>query len=364
MQNYQNYYYQNTTPPPYPVYPPVKPPLSPKQQQRRTLRRTSNGLGFFVLAYFLVMQQLALLLCTVFSDLYTSSGTSHKIFWFLLEIVVSTGSSFLAVIVYRSIVKRRYSDNFSQTRLKADMLVPMVMVGMGAAMVANQLAALFDQNISLFELKNTVTMTSETQSVPEIILYIISTALVPALAEELAFRGVFMNIMRKYGDSFAIITSSVLFGAMHGNTTQIIFAFTLGLIFAYMDCKANSIIPSIIIHFANNFYAVTTDIIGNNLGVDDTTVAVIRIIIILAFSLLALLSYIYLANRDKNFFRLSENDESEYAVKSLMTLKEKFIACFTTAGMIVSLTVFIGEMLLNLIPQESITQFVRSITGG
>ena len=364
----QNNMYQNMTPPPYAAYqpprPPVKPPLSPKEQQRRTLRSTSNGMGFFILAYFLVMQHLALILSLLFGNMFSGSDEAHRIYWFLLEIIVSCASSLLVVVVFRKITKRKFSDNFNQCRLKADMLIPVILVGMGAAMIANQLASLFDQNISLFELKNTVSQTSEAQSIPEIILYIVSTAIVPAFAEELAFRGVLMNVMRRFGDAFAILTSAVLFGAMHGNTTQIVFAFVLGLIFAYVDCKANSIIPSVIIHFANNFFAVTTDVFSSNSGLDDGVATAVHIGIVTMFSVLGILSYIYLAKRDRHFFRIADGDKTPYAEKSLLSFKEKNVAAFTSAGFIVSLVVFFGEMLLNLIPQDVITDFVRGIAGG
>ncbi|MBQ2358115.1 MAG: hypothetical protein II395_05160, partial [Ruminococcus sp.] len=61
MQNY----YQQMPPagaPPYQGYYPMQPQLTPKQLERRDLRKTANGLGFFVLTYFLVMQVVAIII--------------------------------------------------------------------------------------------------------------------------------------------------------------------------------------------------------------------------------------------------------------------------------------------------------------
>lgn len=362
MQNCN--YQQSSSPPTMPVYYPLPPRPNPRQQQKRTLRKTSNGLGFFVLAYFLLMQQVAVLISGILRGTGVVTKESENIYLFFLQIIAGVASSLVAVLFYRLFSHRRLSDNFTNSRLSPDLLIPMIAVGMGAAMLANQLAALFDQNISLFELKNTVSMSTETQSVPEILLYIVSTAVAPAFAEELAFRGVFMNIMRRYGDAFAIITSAVVFGAMHGNTTQIIFAFVLGLIFAFVDCKANSIVPSVIIHFVNNFYAVTSDIISNNTDLNSGTLDVIRITIIAVFCLLGILSYIYLAKRDANFFAVTDRDQNGIAETNYLTLKEKFMVCFTSPGIIVSLSVFTLEMILNLLPKDTLENAVRNVTGG
>lgn len=366
MQNY----YQNTTPPEgydrtfmpnnayQPYMPPVKPALTPKQQERRELKKTANGLGFFILVYFISMQIVATIISVWLYNSDALKDESVGVFNFFLQICASVSSALIAVGFYKLVFRKRLSDNFVKGRIKPATLVSVLFLGMGGAMVANMMASLFDSNLSLFQLKNTVSMSTETRSVPEIILYIVSTALVPALAEELTFRGVFMGVMRKYGDAVAIISSSVLFGAMHGNTTQIVFAFVLGLIFAYIDCKANSVIPSIIIHFFNNFYAVSNDILQSAPGVDKSTSLAVNITLVAVICILSVMSFIYLANTDKNYFRIAEGDDNKIAGKSLLTLKEKNIACFTSAGVIVSLAFFISEMILNLIPLDQLSKLL------
>ena len=203
-------------------------------------------------------------------------------------------------------------------------------------------------------------VTKENQTIFVMLIQLIAS-LGSVLAATLFYR--LMNVLRRFGDAFAIIASAVVFGAMHGNTTQIIFAFTLGLIFAYVDCKANSIMPSIIIHFFNNFYAVVTDIIGSNSGFDSGTVAAIRVGIIIMFCFTGLLSYIYLSKRDKDFFKTTNEDSNGLNSGSLLSLKEKNAACFTSVGVIISLAVFSAEMILNLIPQDVQQEIVRSVGG-
>ena len=363
----QQYYYQNNAPNYYtqvPQYPPKPSPpvLTPKQYERKLLRKTANKLGLFVLIYFVVMTQVFATINDVLQRMSLINSDNVMVYNFLLQITASVASVLVAALFYKLISRQRLSDCIPKGRVKAELLIPIVLMGLGAAMVANQMAVLFDSNISIFNLKNSVSGSEVTRSSFEIILYVVSTAIVPAFAEEFAFRGILMGSLRKYGDTTAILISSVLFGAMHGNTTQIVFAFILGLIFAYVDCKTNSIIPSIIIHFANNFYAVTCSVLSNGSGLDSATASIIQIAIILLMCVAGVLSYIYISNRYKGFFRLREGDPNGIAPVSELSLKEKLTAGFTTVGVIISMSVFAAEMILNLIP-ESVQQTLLNGLG-
>ena len=92
------------------------------------------------------------------------------------------------------------------------------------------------------------------------IILTLNVAVVPALIEEFVFRGVILQPLRKYGDKFAIIVSSVLFGLMHGNMTQIPFAFLVGMALGYFCITTGSIWTSVTVHFLNNLSSVILSI--------------------------------------------------------------------------------------------------------
>lgn len=69
--------------------------------------------------------------------------------------------------------------------------------------------------------------------------------------EELLFRGAVMRSFQNFGKGFAILTSTVLFSVMHGNFSQIPFAFAAGLVLGYTAMEYN-IWWSIFLHFFNN----------------------------------------------------------------------------------------------------------------
>lgn len=357
MQNSNNQF--NTAPYPAPPYYDRQPLYDPKQTEKRILRKTSNGLGFFLVVYFLVMQ---IVLSIIINSISGMNGATDE-FVYALEVFIYVVSPLTAGFFYKIISRRRFSDYFPKSFVPLKKLVPMVLIGMAVAMIANELALMFDNNISIFNLKNQADSSSDTQTWAELIFSFLSTAILPAFAEEFAFRGIFMGVMRKHGDAFAILSSSIVFALMHGNTTQIVFAFTLGLIFGYIDCKANSIVPSVILHFANNFYAVLREGVDTALNNDAANIVFASALIAL-FCLLGILSYLYFSRTDKSFFKLSNSDKNPYSSFDTLSLKEKFSAFFSCPGIIIFSVMLISETVLNLIPEEVLNKLLGAVSIG
>ena len=91
---------------------------------------------------------------------------------------------------------------------------------------------------------------------------ILLAALVPAIWEELAFRGfVLSNLQQRFSASVAVVVSSIVFGLFHfsnlfGNwddlgsvVAGVIAATTLGLGWGYVVIRTNSIVPAIVLHY-------------------------------------------------------------------------------------------------------------------
>jgi len=85
--------------------------------------------------------------------------------------------------------------------------------------------------------------------------------LIPGIWEEVAFRGVILNLqLKKYSQTASIILNGLIFGLFHfvnllfgqnlyNTTMQVIYASCLGISFSYMYVKTKSLIPSIIAHY-------------------------------------------------------------------------------------------------------------------
>jgi sodium transport system permease protein len=93
---------------------------------------------------------------------------------------------------------------------------------------------------------------------PSFIYIILLFALLPAISEELAFRGFIMNGLRQSSDRWtAILLSSLFFGATHGLLQQSIIAFFTGTLIGFISFQAGSILPAMFYHFTHNTVTVS-----------------------------------------------------------------------------------------------------------
>ena len=102
----------------------------------------------------------------------------------------------------------------------------------------------------------------------DILVYSYVCVIGPIL-EELVFRGVLLEGLRKYGNKFGIIMSAVMFGLFHQRFEQCIPAIAIGLVFAFMAVRSGSLIPSILVHILNNSMSAVLMIMMSNM---DTSV--------------------------------------------------------------------------------------------
>ena len=106
---------------------------------------------------------------------------------------------------------------------------------------------------SMFFTDNTIAgMTDMILSVPfPLMLFIM--AVMPATIEELVFRGIAYNGYRKAGTKFmAVMLSALMFGLMHGNLNQALYAFVLGIFLALLVEATGSLFSSMLFHFIYN----------------------------------------------------------------------------------------------------------------
>ena len=110
--------------------------------------------------------------------------------------------------------------------------------------------------ISIFKFKGRTPLINE-----PLYIDVIMAVFVAPILEEIVFRGVIMNNLRKYGIRVAIIINSLLFGLSHYNIEMIVPAFLTGIIFSCVAYKY-SIKYSILIHFFINAITKTSQVLA------------------------------------------------------------------------------------------------------
>ncbi len=85
------------------------------------------------------------------------------------------------------------------------------------------------------------------------LLYVVNIAVLPALLEEWLFRGMMLKHLRTaVGSTGAVLISATVFGLMHLNPPQSVFAFGFGLFVGYAYLCTGSIWFGVLLHFTNN----------------------------------------------------------------------------------------------------------------
>jgi len=84
---------------------------------------------------------------------------------------------------------------------------------------------------------------------------LILVSLVPAVAEELVFRGYLYRKLIRFGQLPYILLSAFFFGSFHGNLDQFFYAFVLGCWLGYLVCRTGSVFYGMLIHLFINFFS-------------------------------------------------------------------------------------------------------------
>lgn len=132
--------------------------------------------------------------------------------------------------------------NKSAARYAAPLVMPIIAAVVCTSLGMNALAHAFG--------------VSRTADVELSLISVLTHAAVPAVAEELLFRYVPMKVLLPYSKRSAVIISALCFALVHNDLFAIPYAFVAGILFALVDERCESVIPSMIIHFLNNLLSI------------------------------------------------------------------------------------------------------------
>lgn len=92
---------------------------------------------------------------------------------------------------------------------------------------------------------------------PALPVALIAIGLLPAICEEIVFRGVLLRgLATRFRPYAAVVIAAVLFSLYHLKPFQMPSTFTLGLVFGALTLRSRSVIPAMIAHFLNNAIAL------------------------------------------------------------------------------------------------------------
>lgn len=273
---YNGYYYY----PGYPQYPGGENPLIERQRreaaEKKDIRSFGIVAGACVLGYVLIQQALSLIIM-LFPSMREAYYTD-MVFQNATGILFSVGGVMVPFLIgARYLKKKKETDVFNFGRPKSSsMMLLLAAAGFALCLVANYISAYVSIGLESLGFELSGGDYESPEGVLARVIYILEIAVIPPLSEELAARGVVMQTLRKYGDTFAVLCSAMVFAIMHGNLVQAPFAFLAGVIIGYAVCISGSIWTGIIIHFLNNFYAVALEFVLGEIA-DETAQNIVYI---------------------------------------------------------------------------------------
>ncbi len=311
------------------------------KEEKRKIRKSANllGIAFFIMTLFMVMWSFPLGILSgmgVINPNALSEFLNDTTLMQGIQIVISSIAFILSYTIYAKLEKERLSDISSFKKAdRPDLVLPMVLLGLGVSGLSNFLTSMAGSIFQSMGIEYEVNTIDNPTNPIGIVLAFIATAITPALVEEFALRGAVMGTLRKYGDGFAIITSAVIFGLMHGNFVQIPFAFIMGFVFAFVVIKTGTIWTAVIIHFINNFTSILLDYITQPMNT--TEIGTINLLYLILLFFCGFVG-IYLLHRKNELDFTLEN-------KGMLTVPQKLKVFFSSPMIIIVMIVVVIEAL-------------------
>ena len=174
------------------------------------------------------------------------------------------------------------------------------------------------------------------------ILSIIVIAAMPAFAEEIMFRSFVARGLRKFGIICALLVSSLIFALAHSSLLQLVHQIFLAMVLMTIYFATKSIYASMIVHFFNNFIALTVNFImlkttgseNINIGLTGAPLVFTMLGISLAGIIalvLVMWAYLYISRKRQDKY-IVENYAKYYDAEGLDITEENAMALVARVG--------------------------------
>ena len=190
-------------------------------------------------------------------------NASSWLFSFIVQLVCNLG---LVVALYAILFKKNPLKDLSiTTNVNPLIIILAIPLGIFFYLLTIGVASVWQGGLSI--LGYTFPVTVDTiYSGPEVLaMEIITVAILPAIGEEIVYRGMGRLVFDDSNDIFAIVAMALLFSLGHQYIVQTGYTFVGGLIFAFIAVKTKNIIPGMVVHCINNLIVVLIGY-GNQTG--------------------------------------------------------------------------------------------------
>lgn len=285
--------------------------LAAKEKEKKSIKHHATAIGFTYITVLLVGVFWATAALFLLSRLGISQNWFYKVIsdTGVLQFVQTLLSLIMFTVPFYVLFKwsgDNSRDVFPLGRAEKGTFLPLALIGIGFCAFANIANSISGQIFLNLGFPDPFVDAEYPSGIFGFALTFISTAVMPPLVEEFAMRGVVMGILRKFGDGFAILTSAVLFGLIHANFQQMVFAGFVGLVLGFVAVKSKSLWTAIFVHFFNNLLSVAMYYISEGAGITAANVIYMVLLIISLFC--GILGLYMFSLKEQNTFKLDKRD--------------------------------------------------------
>ena len=310
-----------------------------KQKEKSRLNKIAWMISLSGVVFFLVSRYISEILIFAGDALGVSRERLAEIFsdpvvLNMLQIVLSILLLTVPFILFFKILgEGNIGDLGGFNRPKKGTVIPHVMIGIGFCAFANIAVWFAGRIFENFGVHNNLTQDPPASNGFALAMTVISTAIVPAVVEEFAFRGIVLGALKPHGEAFALLASAAAFGILHGNFEQIPFGFLVGVVLGYIRLKSGSVAVCMAVHSLNNLVAV---VLNNMRDVPNTVLGIIYSVY-LALALLAAIAGVAMLKDEKKF--VFDPPQRH------LTPKENYVTFFFSPGFILFALLYLYKAL-------------------
>ena len=331
------------TGPQNPYMPPAWPAVNPAYlQEKRRLQQSSLYFGIAIILYFAVNLAAGQLFSFLTQLLYQLTGRplfgNSEVAYYFLNMTVYILSFTVAFGAYLLFLKMPWKTAVPFRPVPVGTVLLSIPTSFAFSVIGSILTSILSLILSLSGYQPVTSDIAVPVTVPGLVLYFILLAVLPPIFEEIAFRGILMQSLRRFGDSFALLVSALLFGLFHLNMIQAPYAFLLGLWFGYLVLRTGSLRISMVLHACINLSAGIMSIFMSNMT--EETLIVVNLIYIVFWIFTGTAALLFLILRAHGSFKL-------YPARTWMRMGKKCGVFFSSATMIIGLLAILSFMLHN-----------------
>ena len=243
-----------------------------QDQEKNRIRRCANSIGLtliinrvFYLLLSLFSGILLLMLGFIEIDFAGQIQEMDLIGSTLVSMLIYSVCLFVPFFIFLKLRKESFNRVFPFEKVGGKNCALLVVAGIGICMGVNFQTSLMLTAGEMVGIHFPLPESPYENSLAYVLVSAGGTALLPALLEEFVFRGAILGSLRRFGDSFAVIVSAVLFSLSHFYLPQLPLALMVGLAMGFVVVKTNSLLPVLFIHFFNNLFSVLMEALSYNI---------------------------------------------------------------------------------------------------